>query len=89
MLPVPDESDAQRAIHNGMKYDLASLEQSHHLYVSKCGGCHTLYLPVRYKADKWNHVLDEMAVKAKLKPGEKQMILDYLVLMSEKQIEKK
>ena len=33
--------------------------------------------------------MDTMAIEAKLKPDEKQMILNYLVLMSEKPVVKK
>lgn len=84
MLPVPDAGDAERAKQRWNNYDLALLEKSHHLYVNKCGGCHTLYLPAHFAEAKWISVMDEMAVEAKLKPDEKQMILNYLVLMSEK-----
>ncbi|MFI5219902.1 MAG: hypothetical protein ACHQNT_10475 [Bacteroidia bacterium] len=89
MLPVPDANDAERAKQRWSNYDFALLEKSHHLYVNKCGGCHTLYLPTHFTEPKWNSVMDTMAVEAKLKPDEKQMILNYLVLMSEKPVVKK
>lgn len=86
MLPVPDENDAVRARQRWNQYDLAQLQQSHHLYVNKCGGCHTLYLPSYFKADKWSSVVDEMADDAKLNAKEKEMILNYLIVMSEKPV---
>jgi hypothetical protein len=89
MLVSPDESDAMRAKNSGHQYDLDNLKQSHNLYINKCGGCHTLYLPSYKISGEWKSVIEEMASKAKIDSTEKEMILNYLIVMSEKPLDSK
>ena len=89
MLISPDESDAIRATNSGYKYGLERLKQSHYLYINKCGGCHTLYLATYKASEQWNSVMEEMALEAKLNSTEKEMILNYLMVMSEKPLDSK
>jgi len=43
-----------------------------------------LYLPSYYKGEKWIPVIDEMSDKTKLSKEEKELILNFLMVMSEK-----
>ena len=89
MLQVPDATDAARAKQRNNNCDLEQLQTGHRLYIKSCGGCHTLYLQSYYKSENWAPVLDEMAEKAKLSGKEKEIVLNYLVVMSEKPKEEK
>jgi hypothetical protein len=57
---------------------LLELQDGRRLYVEKCGGCHTLYLPEKYTKADWQHWLNEMDSKVKVEPIEKERLLKYL-----------
>ncbi len=48
------------------------------LYRAKCGGCHRPYAPQEIDAAGWEKKLPEMALRAKLTPGEYETIRRYL-----------
>ena len=48
------------------------------LYEKKCGGCHRLYAPAEISPAKWEVRLPEMAKRAKLTPGETEVIRKYI-----------
>jgi len=72
-LYIPDESQVSSAT------SLQEMKAGRKLYVQKCAGCHTLYLPEKYSKTEWQHFLSEMQVKASVNNSEKELILKYLL----------
>lgn len=58
--------------------NMLDLQAGRKLYISKCGSCHTLFLPEKYSTDQWPFWLDDMEQKSNLKLQEKKLILNYL-----------
>jgi len=52
------------------------------LYVKKCSGCHSLYVPQQYTASAWDSILLVMNPKAKVSHDESSKIRLYLSLYS-------
>ncbi len=73
VLFLPDENDAKL-----MNTSVQELLNGRELYISKCGGCHNLYLPNQYDANRWNEILAEMKVRSKLTDEEQKKIFIYL-----------
>ena len=48
------------------------------IYQAKCGRCHDLPVPSSYSLKKWDHIMDEMAPKAKLNDEQKANVLMYV-----------
>ena len=48
-------------------------------YVTKCSGCHLLYLPHQYNEKTWRHNMDEMQERSNVTDKEKALILKYLL----------
>lgn len=48
-------------------------------YVTKCSGCHHLYLPAQYSESAWKHNLDEMQDRSKINDQEKALIMKYVL----------
>jgi hypothetical protein len=64
--------------HETTTASLSDLQAGRKLYIQKCAGCHTLYLPEKYTTAEWHHWVDEMTKKVSLDTLEKQHILQYL-----------
>jgi hypothetical protein len=75
--PPVTPADAMRA-----NVQLADLEQGRSLLISKCGGCHRTPVPAEHVAADWPKQLDDMAVRANLKPVQQQLIGQYLAAMA-------
>jgi mono/diheme cytochrome c family protein len=58
------------------------LERGRRLYVRRCSGCHTLFLPSAHPPDEWPGWVDAMAEKARLKPAEREDVVRFLVAVS-------
>jgi mono/diheme cytochrome c family protein len=54
------------------------LERGRSLYVRRCSGCHTLILPGAHPAEEWPGLVDGMADKARLRPGERDDVVRFL-----------
>lgn len=61
---------------------VADLERGRTLYVLRCSGCHTLLLPATRRPQEWPRLVDEMAEKARLKPGERDDVVRFLVAVA-------
>ncbi len=61
------------------------LNQGRRLYVSRCSGCHTLFLPQDFTAVQWQHQLEEMGEQAKLNASQREMVFKYLISAAEMQ----
>jgi hypothetical protein len=48
------------------------------LYMTKCSRCHKLYDPRKYDDTEWSTWMAKMSRKAKLKPGQPEVITDYV-----------
>lgn len=54
------------------------LRDGRELYIAKCARCHKFYDPARYPDQEWREWMDKMNRKAKLKPGQKELLSRYL-----------
>ena len=61
---------------------VADLERGRRLYVRRCSGCHTLILPAAHPPDDWPALVDTMAEKARLRPGERADVVRFLVAVA-------
>lgn len=68
--------DAQRA-----NVELAALEDGRTLLVRKCSGCHRTPMPRDQAAARWPALVDEMAERSSLDAHERQLVLQYLLVM--------
>ena len=58
------------------------LESGRQVYLQHCTRCHVAATVRDYPASDWPRILSEMAVKAKLTPGESQAVLAYVLAAS-------
>ena len=61
---------------------LEDLERGRSLYVRRCSGCHTLVLPGTHPPGEWPKLVDDMAAKARLRPGERDDVVRFLVAVA-------
>lgn len=81
---IPQPTDQHTAVARSRWPDTTrqSLVQGRALYIDHCGGCHPLYEPGRFTAAEWSSITAEMAPRAKLAPGETDLVRRYLVVLS-------
>ena len=48
------------------------------IYINKCGGCHSLFLPEKYNSGEWEKWVVKMEPIVEMSEKEKQLILKYL-----------
>lgn len=72
-LPAATEADARR-----VGTSLARLETGRRLYVDKCSGCHAPIAPDQELAASWPRHVEEMAERAHLGEGDRDLIVAYL-----------
>ncbi|OFY72193.1 MAG: hypothetical protein A3G23_01325 [Bacteroidetes bacterium RIFCSPLOWO2_12_FULL_37_12] len=77
----PVDSDLQRAKKYWNDITLEHLKSGYKLYVSKCGGCHTLYPPQQFPKEKWIKLMPDMAKEAKLDSVRIGLIARYILTM--------
>jgi hypothetical protein len=58
------------------------LERGRKLYVRRCSGCHHLFLPRAFPKEKWPGLVDDMAQKARLDPGDRDDLVRFLVAVA-------
>ena len=80
-VPKPTADTLTHAQARWHEATLESLNQARKLYLHKCGSCHRVYPASKHSTADWARELDKMAVKAKLKPGEKETLLRFLAAM--------
>jgi cytochrome c5 len=61
---------------------LADLQRGRTLYVRRCSGCHNVVLPRAFPPEKWPGLVDDMAQKARLGPGEREDVVRFLVAVA-------
>ncbi len=77
-LPLVTEADVQRAQRDAPEVTQASLERGRSLYQTRCSSCHEPYHPQTRDAAEWELALHEMADRARLKPADRRLVMDYL-----------
>lgn len=81
-LALPTPADAAWAAAQWPGTTQGDLERGRSLYVKRCAGCHALHRPERFPQSSWAPHLDEMAERAGLKEGERELLLRYLITAS-------
>lgn len=82
-LPKPTLEDVATAQRRFPAATLRSLEAGRRAFVDNCSGCHSLPRPEKESPSHWTDIMDEMAVEAKLSAAEKELVLQFVVTMSE------
>lgn len=72
-LYIPTQNDAL-----SQNTSLEKLRQGRELYMTKCGGCHNLYLPSSYNSNAWESLLNEMQKRTRIDDSQKKQIAKYL-----------
>lgn len=54
------------------------LSEGQILYESKCGNCHELHSPSKFKAEEWRPILLDMQKKANITDAQREQIFEYL-----------
>lgn len=81
--------DAARLVPRWPGTTLADLQRGRSLYVRRCSGCHNVYLPRAFPPEKWPRLVDDMAVKARLGPGERDDVVRFLVAVASDDVDAK
>ncbi len=81
-LRHPTERDARAATSQWPGTALEDLQRGRSLYVRRCSGCHTLYLPSAYPAEAWPALVDSMSRKARLSREQQLDITRFVVTLS-------
>ncbi len=76
-LYLPTEIDAKNC-----NTSVEKLKMGRELYLKKCGGCHSLYLPSQYTKHEWQKIMNEMQKPAKINNYQKELIIKYLIIKS-------
>lgn len=74
----PTEREAAKMSTNGTKLTIEELQNGYKLYVSNCGGCHSLHIPSSKNKMVWEKVLPVMFSKAKLNETQQALIRQYI-----------
>jgi len=59
--------------------DESTLREGRRLFVSRCIECHTLPVVSRYDPVAWPWLVDDMSVRAGLKPAERKALVAYIL----------
>lgn len=78
-LRHPSPEDAAAVAERWPGTTVKDLERGRSLYVRRCAGCHTLILPEVHSAAEWPGYVDAMAEKARLRGGERDDIVRFLL----------
>jgi cytochrome c553 len=81
-LPHATVADATRAAERWPGTRQEDLEAGRATYVRRCAGCHTLYAPKTFSAERWPTLVHKMVVEKKLPPEEEDSIARFLVTMA-------
>ena len=71
-LYVPTAADATTTA------TLADLQSGRDLFISKCGACHSLYVPESLSASSWKSIVPVMAAKTNLTAAEIVLVTKYV-----------
>lgn len=83
-LPHVTPADVERAQSVWPGAELPTLEAARSTYVTRCSGCHWLYLPTARAPRQWSVLLPKMALRAKLSANDRDAIERFLMVMSQR-----
>jgi hypothetical protein len=83
-VPPVASADARWASERWPGTTVAELSKGRDVVVSRCSACHALPRPEVKSPDEWATVLDEMAARAKLSSGDRDLALRYLSAASQR-----
>jgi mono/diheme cytochrome c family protein len=81
-LRQPTELDVRSATPHWPGTTLKDLQRGRSLYVRRCSGCHTLYLPSAYDAEVWPSLVESMSGKAALSREQQKDITRFVVTLA-------
>jgi cytochrome c5 len=81
-LRQPSARDAEALAPAWPGTTLADLERGRAVYVKRCSSCHALVLPAAHSPSRWPGLVDGMAEKARLRPGERDDLVRFLVAVA-------
>jgi hypothetical protein len=76
---VPPVTLQMAAVTKGRRIDVATLREGRTLLVHRCIECHTLPPLWHYAVEDWPNIVNSMAHRASLKPGERDAIVAYIL----------
>lgn len=62
-----------------LNVSIETLNQGYGLYTGVCTGCHKAFPVYNTGEESWPHIIDDMAVRARLTPLEKDAVLKYVL----------
>jgi len=86
-IPVPTESHVAAAQEHFKDATLPQLKAGRHVYLRKCSRCHVNYSPARFSAEKWTREVEKMSSRARLRQGESEAILRYILTMRRAEVD--
>ncbi len=81
-LRHPTEQDAHAAGAQWPHTAVVDLERGRTVYVRRCSGCHTLYLPSAYAPEDWPALVEAMSGKARLTPEQQADVTRFVVTLA-------
>ena len=85
-LPVATAIDATRASARWPETTVDQLNRGRTLLVRRCGNCHQPPSPAARTADRWPADVADMAARAGLRTGERELINRYLAAFARDQV---
>jgi mono/diheme cytochrome c family protein len=79
MIAQPTESDRDWAAQRWPSTTVDALNEGRSLYVRKCSGCHSLYVPSQFGDDEWREAIVEMRDRSGIDQREAKLILRYVI----------
>lgn len=81
-LRHPSPQDARAAAGQWPGTSLADLQRGRAVYVRRCSGCHSLYLPSAYAPEDWPALVGSMSERARLTPQQRADLTRFVVTLS-------
>ncbi len=81
-IPVPTEQDTEVGLRTYPGLTTEELNHGRKLYVAKCAGCHTLFLPSDRPAAAWPMLVEQMSERASLTASDRGSIERYLATIA-------
>jgi cytochrome c5 len=83
-LLTPQRSDMARAKAKYPGVTLADLKKGKEIFDDHCGKCHAYKNPQTKNQAQWERIIPPMAKKAKLDKTQEDLVLKYVVVLSDK-----
>ena len=74
----PTETEVKKISANGVQVSMDDLKNGYSLYITNCGGCHSLPVPASKNKNEWDKLLPEMFGKIHLDAQQESLIRNYI-----------